>query len=83
MREVSLLRVDPTWAVCVKELFTVLVIGPWLIYRSSRCLSVWPPLKVLLILIAAGLMDQLLGNLGVQLALGIVGLSITIPVVFG
>lgn len=83
LRQVSALDVDPTWAVCIKELVTVLAAGPWMIFQALRGRPVWPPVKILLILILAGLADQLLGNLGVQWALGIVGLAVTIPVVFG
>jgi drug/metabolite transporter, DME family len=83
MREVSALGCDPGWAVCVKEAFTVLVIGPFLIYRAARGLRVFPPLKILFILLLAGLVDQLLGNLAWQWAVGIVGLAVTVPAVFG
>ncbi|MGA2062282.1 MAG: DMT family transporter [Thermoguttaceae bacterium] len=83
MRQVSALGCDPSWAVCVKESITVLVIGPCLIYRAVRGLRVFPPLKILLILILAGLTDQLLGNLAWQCAVGIVGLAVTVPAAFG
>lgn len=83
MRQVSALNCDPSWGVCVKESFTVLVIGPFLIYRAFRGLPVLPPIKILFILILAGLTNQLLGNLGWQWALGIVGLAVTVPVTFG
>jgi drug/metabolite transporter (DMT)-like permease len=83
MRQVSALGCDPSWAVCVKESITVLVIGPCLIYRAVRGLRVFPPLKILFILILAGLVDQLLGNLGWQWAVGIVGLAVTVPAAFG
>jgi drug/metabolite transporter, DME family len=83
MRQVSALGCDPSWAVCVKESITVLVIGPCLIYRAVRGLRVFPPLKILFILILAGLVDQLLGNLAWQYAVGIVGLAVTVPAAFG
>jgi drug/metabolite transporter, DME family len=83
MRQVSALGCDPGWAVCVKESITVLVIGPCLIYRAVRGLRVFPPLKILFILILAGLVDQLLGNLAWQYAVGIVGLAVTVPAAFG
>jgi drug/metabolite transporter, DME family len=83
MRQVSALHCDPGWAVCVKESLTVLLIGPLLIYRAMRGLPVFPPAKLLFILILAGLADQLLGNLGWQWALGIVGLAVTVPAAFG
>ncbi len=83
MRQVAALDCDPGWAVCVKESITVLVIGPCLIYRAVRGLRVLPPLKILFILLLAGLADQLLGNLGWQWSVGIVGLAVTVPAVFG
>ncbi|MGA2796488.1 MAG: DMT family transporter [Thermoguttaceae bacterium] len=83
MRQVSALGCDPSWAVCVKESITVLVIGPCLIYRAVRGLRVFPPVKILFILILAGLVDQLLGNLAWQCAVGIVGLAVTVPAAFG
>lgn len=43
----------------------------------------FPPVKILFILILAGLADQLLGNLGWQWTVGIVGLAVTVPAVFG
>jgi drug/metabolite transporter (DMT)-like permease len=83
MRQVSALHCDPSWGVCLKESFTVLVVGPYLIYRLIRGLPVFPPFKILVILIFAGLTDQLLGNLGWQWAVGIVGLAVTVPATFG
>ena len=83
IRQVSTLNCDPSWCVCVKESFTALVIGPWLIYRALRGLPVLPPARILLILVVAGLANQLMGNLGWQWAVGIVGLSITVPASFG
>jgi len=83
MRQVSALGCDPSWGVCVKELITVLVVGPFLIYRAVRGLEVFPSGKILFILILAGLADQLLGNLGWQWSVGIVGLAVTVPAAFG
>jgi drug/metabolite transporter (DMT)-like permease len=83
MRQVSVLGCDPSWGVCVKESVTVFVVGPLLIYRAVRGLGVFPPVKILFILILAGLADQLLGNLGWQWSMGIVGLAVTVPAAFG
>ena len=81
--QVAALGCDFGWAVCVKESITVLILGPCLIYRAVRGLKVFPPVKILYILLLAGLVDQLLGNLGWQWAVGIVGLAVTVPAVFG
>jgi DME family drug/metabolite transporter len=83
MKQVSALNCDPSWGVCVKESITVLAIGPFLIYQAVRGQKVFPPGKILLIIILAGLADQLLGNLGWQWSVGVVGLSVTVPAVFG
>jgi drug/metabolite transporter, DME family len=83
MKQIASLNCDPGWAVCLKELVTVVIVGPVLIYRGLRGLPVFPPVKILLILILAGLTDQLIGNLGWQWAIGIVGLVVTVPAAFG
>jgi drug/metabolite transporter, DME family len=82
-RQVAALGCDPGWAVCLKETVSVLVIGPCLIYRAARGLPVFPPAKILFILLMAGLADQLLGNLGWQWSVGIVGLVVTVPTALG
>jgi DME family drug/metabolite transporter len=108
LRYLSKLGADPMWVICNKELVTVVVVGPWLIYRASRGLSAhwagrgrrlsdglppvpaagygrrtYPPLASLALLVVVGLVVQMGGNLGVQWALGVVGLAIATPLVFG
>ena len=67
----------------VKELVTVVVVGPYLLSRAVRGEKILPPWRTLLILMAAALAVQLGGNLPVQWALGVVGLAITMPAIFG
>ena len=67
----------------VKELVTVLVVGPYLLSRVVRGERVLPPRRTLLILMAAAVAVQLGGNLPVQWALGVVGLAVTMPAIFG
>ncbi len=74
---------DPVWVIFNKELVTVLVVGPWLLYRTMRGLRSLPSGRVLARLVLIGLAVQLGANLGVQWALGIVGLAVTIPTMFG
>lgn len=76
-------RVNPLWVICVKETVTVAVVGPWLAYLGLRQAAVWPSRQGLIGLAVVGLAVQLLGNLGMLWALGVVGLSITIPAVLG
>ncbi len=71
------------WASCVKELVTVVVVGPWVVARMWRGLPSLPPTRSLLALAAVGLAVQMVGNLGLIWALGVVGLSVTIPVALG
>lgn len=71
------------WTVCVKELVTVVAMGPWVLSRLWRGLPSLPPTKSLVSLIVAGLAVQIVGNLGLIWSLGIVGLSIAIPVALG
>lgn len=83
MRQVSALNCDPSWAICIKELVTVLVVAPIVIYRIMRGLPLVPSMKILGILIAAGLVDQLLGNLCWQSSVKVIGLVVTVPTTFG
>lgn len=83
MRRLAALNCDPAWATCNKELVTVVVIGPWLVVRWLRRRAALPRWPVLAVLILVGLATQLGGNLAVQWALGVVGLAVTIPVIFG
>jgi drug/metabolite transporter (DMT)-like permease len=71
------------WVSCVKELVTVVVVGPWVISRIWRGMPSLPPARSLLALAAAGFAVQMAGNLGLIWALGAVGLSVTIPVALG
>lgn len=69
---------------CVKELVTVVAVGPWLLVKVFRGRRFLPPPRMLALLIATGLVVQLLGNLSVLWAYGVegVGLAITTPAVF-
>ena len=69
--------------ICVKELVTVAVVGPWLVYVTFRGLRVWPRAEALVPLVLVGLATQLVANLGVIWALGVVGLAVTIPAALG
>lgn len=71
------------WVGCVKELVTVVVVGPWVAWRIWRGLPGLPPTQSLLALAAVGLAVQTFGNLGLIWSLGVVGLSVTIPVALG
>jgi drug/metabolite transporter (DMT)-like permease len=68
-----------TWAICNKELITVLVVGPFLAWQIWRGKSRFPTGRPLLILVAAGLATELIGNIGTQWGYGVVGLAVMIP----
>lgn len=74
---------DPMWVIFNKELVTVVPAGLWMLYRALRGRTVFPSRGALALLIGVGLAVQLGANLGLQWALGVVGLAIAIPAVFG
>jgi len=75
------------WVICNKELVTVVAVGPWLLYQTFRGTPVLPPhpegTRLLALLILVGLANQVGANLGAQWALGVVGLAVSTPVIFG
>ncbi|NUQ62285.1 MAG: DMT family transporter [Pirellulales bacterium] len=74
---------SPVWVSCVKELVTVVVVGPWVALRLWRGLPSLPPSGSLFALAGAGLAVQMAGNLGLIWALSVAGLSVVIPVALG
>ena len=74
---------NPLWAVCVKETVSVAVVGPWLLYLAYRRERILPRGRALVVLIIAGLLTQLGGNLISLWAMGIVGLTIVVPLIVG
>jgi drug/metabolite transporter (DMT)-like permease len=83
MRKLSDEGAISSWAICNKELITVLVVGPWLAWRIWRRQSRFPTGRPLLILLGAGLATELIGNVGMQWGYGVVGLAVMIPAVTG
>jgi drug/metabolite transporter, DME family len=79
MCRLARLGCDPTWAIFNKELVSVLVVGPWLLYLAMRGQPSLPKGRPLLILILVGLATELGGNAGMQWALGVAGLAVMIP----
>jgi len=78
MRQLSALRCDEMWAICNKELVTVLAAGPWLLVAACRGRRVLPSWRTVAALLLVGLAVQLAGNLASQWAYGKVGLAIVI-----
>ncbi len=73
---------DQVWTLWVKESVTVAVVGPWLLYHVVRGRYAMPSLKALAGLAVVGVAVQLLGNLSMLGAFGVVGLAVTVPVVY-
>jgi drug/metabolite transporter (DMT)-like permease len=83
LRQLAALGCDPMWAVCNKEMVAVWVAGPWLLVQLLRGTIRRPPPRTLGMLVLVGLAVQLGGNVGVQWALGVIGLALVIPVNVG
>jgi drug/metabolite transporter, DME family len=79
MRQLSGWGCDSAWAVCNKELFAVVAVGPWLAWQAWRRKTSLPSGRAFAILIAAGLATELIGNMAVQWGYAVVGLAIIIP----
>jgi len=83
LRQLSQLDCDPMWVVFNKELFTVITIGVWLVWEACHGRKTLPSGRNLLWLIVVGLLVELVGNVALQWALGVVGLAVSIPASFG
>jgi drug/metabolite transporter (DMT)-like permease len=71
---------DPLLVLFVKELVTVLVVGPWLVWQVMSGRIRLPSWGSALAIIAVGIPTQVVGNLGMIWAFGIVGIAIAVPV---
>jgi drug/metabolite transporter, DME family len=83
MRQLTTMGCDPIWAVFNRETVAVVLVGPWLMYKMLRRRSVIPPWRTLGAVLAVGLLIEVLGNVLVQWAMGIVGLAVTVPSIYG
>lgn len=83
LRQLAEIDADPAWVICLKETTAVVVLGPWLVWQVIRGARPSCPPRALLVLFMAAVAVQLIANLGVQWALGIIGLVITLPTVLG
>lgn len=76
-------RCDQIWVVAVKEAVAVAAIGPWLLVQAWRGRLVLPGCRALLALAGVGLLTQLVGNLPLIWAFGVVGLTVALPIAIG
>ncbi|MCL4203092.1 MAG: hypothetical protein KJ000_11380 [Pirellulaceae bacterium] len=83
LRQLAGQQIDEAWVICVKEIVSVVVVGPWLLWRFACGERFRIPWSALVVLVLAGLMVQLAGNLAMQWAFGVVGLAVSMPLVFG
>jgi drug/metabolite transporter (DMT)-like permease len=83
MRQLSALKCNSSWAICNKELITVVVMGPWLLWQVWRKKGSFPTGRPLAILVAVGLATELIGNIGVQWGFQVVGLAVIVPAYTG
>jgi drug/metabolite transporter (DMT)-like permease len=74
---------DAMWVQCVKEVPIVILIGPWMFVRYFRGQHVFPPAKVVAIILFAAVLTQFVGNWYFQFSLGIIGISLAVPILLG
>lgn len=74
---------DPIWVSAIKAFPTMVFVGPWMLVLAWRGVKVFPDAKTLGVLIAAGLVGQLGGNVLFQWSLGIIGMALTVPLCLG
>lgn len=79
----SVTHCDPVWVSCIKSVPTVVMTVPWLAALILRGTKVMPGGRALLALIAAGTFAQLGGNVLFQIALGVLGMALTVPLTLG
>ena len=74
---------DKVWVIFIKELMTVVIIGPWLLAQVFRGKRIFPNWRLLAVLAVTGLLTQWAANLTCLWAMSVVGLSVTVPVSMG
>lgn len=83
LRQLAGWDVHPAWVIAVKELVTVGVVGPFLLWLFVRGKWTFRDPKVLAVLVITGIGVQLAGNMSVQWAFGTVGLTVSTPTAMG
>ena len=74
---------DPTLVSAVKAAPTVLLLGPLLLWLRTTGHRIATSTKIIPQLALAALIAQLIGNVGFQISLGIIGLAATVPITLG
>lgn len=83
LRELAV-NIDFVAVVFLKAVITATIFVPWL-YMMQRQTGkrVLPRGKYLLVMVFGALVSQFLGNVGQQLAFGIIGIAVSVPVLIG
>ncbi len=83
MRQLTLLNADPFWAICCREAVTTSLAGLWLVYRRSLGLPTLPPRPTLIRILLIAVLVEVVANVCQQWSLGVLGLAVLVPTVFG
>lgn len=78
-----LVATDPAWVATMKAVPTLMMTIPWLWLRRRQGKQEKLNQQTVWILLAVAVFGHLAGNIGFQWSLGIVGLVVAVPVVFG
>lgn len=74
---------DPIWVSAVKSWPTLLIMAPWVLAIGWNGGRIWPDRKTVGLLIFAGLLGQLGGNILFQWSLGIIGIALVVSLSLG
>lgn len=75
-------RTDQVWMLWIKESVSVVVVAPWILVQIVRRRYPLPTAGTLLALAIVGTAVQWLGNLGAIGAFAVVGIAVTIPIIY-
>ena len=79
----SVTNVDSAFVACVRSIPTLLLVIPLLLLRTSRGQALVAPRSHVFWLVVTGIFTQIFGNVLFQWSLGIIGLALSVPLVFG
>jgi drug/metabolite transporter (DMT)-like permease len=74
---------DPTWVSAIRAVPTVLIMSPVMGLMAARGQRVLPRPRVMLAVLAGGLVGQLVGNISFQWSLGEIGVALAVPLTLG
>ncbi len=74
---------DAIWVAAVKAFPLVVLAGSWLVVQRVQRQAALPARRALLLLVLAGLVGQLGGNVLFQFSLGVVGMALSVPLCLG